>query len=436
MKPDKDHSAAVDVAIPQNEELATKHLDEALENLLNLEKQCRLSNDVDSVVKIVISIVGILKSQKEWKKLNEHVLIISKRRGQHKKAVSAVVQEAMKVLDDLVGDEPTLLEMIEIIRTVTEGKIFVELERARVTKRLADIKEANGDIASACTTLNDIQVETYGSMERREKAEFVLEQMRLLLDNNDLIRANMVAKKLSDKLLNDKDFEDVKIQYNKHMVRYHTEKANYFSLFTCFNAIYSTDLCKSDTEEALKTLNTTVTFLALSPRDAEQHDMLLRLKGDELLEKLPACDALLKKLLTKELVRWTEFEGAHKASLYGSGAFEDEAHRDTRWKDLQKRVTEHNIFVVADNYRRCTMKRLADLVELSIDDTEAFLCDMVTGSQLYAKIDRPAGIVVFKKKEAASEMLNVWSNDIKSLLDLVEKSCHLIYKENIAHKIK
>ena len=65
------------------------------------------------------------------------------------------------------------------------------------------------------------------------QAEFVLEQMRLLLDNNDLIRANMVsvlavlsghlrssqvAKKLSKKLLDDKDFEDIKIAYNKHMV--------------------------------------------------------------------------------------------------------------------------------------------------------------------------------------------------------------------------
>lgn len=273
-------------------------------------------------------------------------------------------------------------------------------------------------------------------MERREKAEFVLEQMRLLLDNNDLIRANMVAKKLSDKLLNDKDFEDVKIQYNKHMVRYHTEKANYFNLFTCYNAIYSTDLCKSNQEEALSTLNTTCQFLALSPRDAEQHNMLLLLKADELLEKLPACDAMLKKLLTNELIRWTEFESAHKAALFGTGAFADEARKDTRWEDLRKRVTEHNIFVVAENYRRCTMKRLAELVELSNDETEAFLCNMVSGGQMYAKIDRPAGIVVFKKNEVASEMLNVWSNDIKSLLDLVEKSCHLIYKENIAHKIK
>ena len=36
-------------------------------------------------------------------------------------------------------------------------------------QRLSAIKEKNGDIQGACTTLNEIQVETYGSMERREK---------------------------------------------------------------------------------------------------------------------------------------------------------------------------------------------------------------------------------------------------------------------------
>merc|ERR1712188_109742 len=158
----------------------------------------------------------------------------------------------MKMLDGLTENEPVLLELIDALRTVTEGKIFVELERARVTKRLAAIKEANGDLKGACDTLNEIQVETYGSMERREKAEFVLEQMRLLLDNNDLIRANMVAKKLSDKVLNDKDFEDIKIAYNLHMVRYHTEKANYMNLFTCYNSIYGTEIIQKDEEKAIE----------------------------------------------------------------------------------------------------------------------------------------------------------------------------------------
>lgn len=387
------------------------------------------------MVKIVISIVNILRTLKDWKKLNEHVLLISKRRAQHKKAVSTVVGEAMKILDDLVDDEATLLEMIEGIRTVTEGKIFVELERARVTQRLSAIKEKNGDIQGACTTLNEIQVETYGSMERREKAEFVLEQMRLLLDNNDLIRANMVAKKLSDKLLNDKDFEDIKITFNKSMIRYYTQKADYHNLFKCWHSIYNTDITKNDAELSLDTLTSVVGFLCLSPRDAEQQDMLLRLKADDNMEKLPACAALIKKFLTQELIRWPDIESS-KSTLYGAGAFADADLQETRWSDLKKRVTEHNIFVIAGNYNRVTMARLSQLVFLTGEETETFVCDMVTSKQLYAKIDRPAGVVVFQKNKSAEELLNTWSNDIKSLLDLVEKSCHLIYKENIAHKIK
>ena len=34
---------------------------------------------------------------------------------------------------------------------------------------------------TACELLSDLQVETYSSMERREKTEFILEQMRLLI---------------------------------------------------------------------------------------------------------------------------------------------------------------------------------------------------------------------------------------------------------------
>jgi len=395
------------------------------------------SNDVDSVVKIVVSILTLLKAQKEWKKFNENILLISKRRGQHKKGVSAAVGEGMKLVEELKAkpeDEATLLELIDVLRTVTDGKIFIELERARVTMTWSKIMEKNGNLKKACTTLNDIQIETYGSMERREKAEYVLEQMRLLLDNNDLIRANMVAKKLSDKVLNDKDFEDIKIEYNMHMVRYHTEKANYMSLFNCYNNILSTEITKNDPEKLLNTLQTTVGFLALSPRDPEQIDHCLRLKEEEAMEKLPACAQLLKKLLTKELGRWSDVESTLKGEIFGKGAFVGE-RAETRWDDLHKRFIEHNIYVVSENYCRVSVKRLSELLEMPEDKTESFLCDMVSRKHLYGKIDRPAGVVVFKKNASAEDLLNDWSNDITSLLNLVEKSCHLIYKENVAHKL-
>ena len=35
----------------------------------------------------------------------------------------------------------------------------------------------------------------------------------------------------------------------------------------------------------------------------------------------------------------------------------------------------------------------------------------------------------------ANEMLNDWSGNIGELLDKLEKTCHLIHKENMVHKI-
>jgi 26S proteasome regulatory subunit N5 len=85
-------------------------------------------------------------------------------------------------------------------------QIFLETPRARVTLVLsryhetlskgpkastAIIKEA---LQTASDLLNDLQVETYSSMERREKTEFILEQMRLLITVARLKDAEVPAK--------------------------------------------------------------------------------------------------------------------------------------------------------------------------------------------------------------------------------------------------
>lgn len=40
-------------------------------------------------------------------------------------------------------------------------------------------------------------METFGSMERKEKVEFILEQMRLCLAKKDYIRTQIISKKIS-----------------------------------------------------------------------------------------------------------------------------------------------------------------------------------------------------------------------------------------------
>jgi 26S proteasome regulatory subunit N5 len=111
-----------------------------------------------------------------------------------------MVQVVMTFLND-TPDLNTKLSIIETLRTVTEGKIFVEVERARVTKILSDIKKEQGDLKAATEILCELQVETFGSMERREKTEFILAQVALCIESSDWTQAGILSRKISTKYL-------------------------------------------------------------------------------------------------------------------------------------------------------------------------------------------------------------------------------------------
>jgi len=111
-----------------------------------------------------------------------------------------MVQTVMGFLDD-TPDLDTKLAVIETLRTVTEGKIFVEVERARVTKILSDIRKEQGDLKAATEILCELQVETFGSMERREKTEFILAQVALCIESGDWTQAGILSRKISTKYL-------------------------------------------------------------------------------------------------------------------------------------------------------------------------------------------------------------------------------------------
>ncbi len=107
-----------------------------------------------------------------------------------------------------------------------------------------------------------------------------------------------------------------------------------------------------------------------------------------------------------------------------------------RWEDLRKRVIEHNVRVVAKYYTRIQMSRLTQLLDLTEDETEKYISELVTAKTVYAKIDRPARIVNFAKPRDADDVLNEWSGNMKSLLGLLERIDHLITKEEMMARIQ
>jgi 26S proteasome regulatory subunit N5 len=106
-----------------------------------------------------------------------------------------------------------------------------------------------------------------------------------------------------------------------------------------------------------------------------------------------------------------------------------------RWEDLRKRVIEHNVRVVAKYYTRIRMPRLCQLLNLSEDETEKYISDLVTAKTIYAKIDRPARIISFAKPRDADDVLNEWSGNMKSLLGLLERIDHLMAREEMMARI-
>lgn len=122
------------------------------------------------------------------------------------------LMDAGKRIGDAGVDDKIRMKLVELLRTVTEGKIFVEVERARVTLLLSKMLYAQGKVHEAADALQDLAVETFGSMDRREKVEFILEQMRLNYERNDLAKMAIVSKKINTKLFDNPKHADLKLR--------------------------------------------------------------------------------------------------------------------------------------------------------------------------------------------------------------------------------
>ncbi|KAI8055204.1 PCI domain-containing protein [Syncephalis plumigaleata] len=435
---EKDFTAESEALVAETETLAqsqSDQLDAALERLLALEKQTRQSADLASTTRILVHVCRLCKQTGQWTKLNEMITLLTKKHGQLKQAITRMVQEAMSYLPEL-ADTAAHMALITTLRTVTEGKIYVEVERARLTRMLAKIKEDEGDLEQAADILQELQVETFGSMERREKTDFILEQMRLCLARQDYVRTQIISRKINTRFFKDAANQDLKLRYYDLMIRHALHEGQHLEVCKFYRQVYDTPSIKEDEERWKEVLQNAVLFAVLAPYDNEQYDLLHRIYEDPSLAKLPYYHSLVKNFITDEIMRWPRIEEYYGNTLRQTSVFGTEIDGgEKRWKDLHHRIVEHNIRVVAKYYTRITMVRLAQLLDLDHDEAEEFLCRLVVSKTVHARIDRPAGIITFAASRDPVQILNDWSRDVDRLMDLVEKTTHLINKEEMVHRI-
>ncbi|KAK0919934.1 proteasome regulatory particle subunit [Friedmanniomyces endolithicus] len=479
LKADKDYTKEADAAIPEAEQVAQSgQTQQAIDKLLALEKQTRQSSDLPSTSRLIVAIVTMCKNGGDWSLLNEQVLLLSKKHGQLKQAITKMVQVVMSFLPDAPTTE-TKLSTIETLRTVTEGKIFVEVERARVTRILSDIKRQQGDIAAATDILCELQVETFGSMSRREKTEFILEQVALCIEKGDWMQAGILGRKISTRYFNRKpkrtpeeiekrkkereekarkdadtavgedvnlepedDVTDLKLRYYEQQITLAKHDDKYLDACKHYRQVLDTEAVEENPEQLRASLQRVIYFILLAPYDNEQNDLLHRIAQDTRISTSCQTESQLLKLFTvPELMRWPSIESSFASHLTSTDIFSvqddpKDPKAAQRWQDFRKRVIEHNVRVIAKYYTRITFPRLTSLLDLPAQETEKYISDLVVSKTIFARIDRPAQIVSFEKKRDADEVLNEWSGNMKSLLGLLERIDHLITKEEMMARIQ
>lgn len=206
------------------------------------------------------------------------------------------------------------------------------------------------------------------------------------------------------------------------------------------------DCMRGETTECLEQL---VLFTSMAPYSCEQHALLGKILKERLIEDSKEWKEYGELFFNNEIISWTRHivkkykkNLSKKCELFNTESFEEGILRKSDneivipnvWFDLRSRVIEHNLNVIALYYTRITMERLKCLLEVSsLDEAEKAVRDQVTSPYLdehiYAKIDRPAGIVRFSKPKNVDEMLDTWSAQLNDLVNLVDETCHLIQRE-------
>ena len=174
------------------------------------------------------------------------------------------------------------------------------------------------------------------------------------------------------------------------------KRKDYLEQCRCYKAILECELVKEDKSKYEPAMECVLAWLVvLSERDPMQQSLLHETLKDDRLKEMKTYEELLKKFTTYEIIRWDELSetyaeeiAKHFTTTHSNQQKEEETNiastmkvdvsagggdgkSTTKLDDLQSRVIEHNLFVVAKHYKRISLSRLSELLCLTVDGRNA-----------------------------------------------------------------
>lgn len=388
------------------------------------------------------------------------LLALNKKRNQSKQAVAEMIKYAINKSYFNISNDELRIKFLKNIIEVTEGKIYVEFEYSISVKRLTEIILQKGDVEEAARLIQDIQIETFGSLDRIYKVEYILFQMRILLSKGDYVRTLIVSNKIIRRHLNEPGLEKMKVEFYTLMIKYYSHENKNFEialsykiLFDFINELESKSNQSNSgmnvEENYAKELLTTckksyyfenyVMYLNICPILKETISAMTELQNNYIKDLDLNTD--LKDLISVKLGdniiaisnnildKYRRFSLFHDNQQYN-------VNGDKNFRFFRKYLIQFNLLLCQKYFSQLRIERISRMIFINQDEVENEICDMVSNQYLFARINRIAGIISFRRKKDMDDKLNDLNFDQEKMLETVETTCHLVHKENLKYNIK
>ena len=423
-----------------------------MEELMELERQARQNSNMDLSQSTCKKIMELLFEHGDPIKTIITIKALTSKRGQIIRTTSELVRFCMQMVET-IKDEAVKIYFVTELKNICDKKIYVEVEYARCAMILVKHNEkGNINLQEAAKIMENVQVETYGSMTKREKVEFILYQMHIQFILGDEIRLAIVSKKINPKMLDEAGFHLLKITY-------------YLFLFFLNQKEKEYTLCSQNLEQVLQGLKLAQTQQELSEIDPilqekypfffdkkivaesilifkamHEHNNTkieeiekLKTKYDEFLADGDQIVSLIESFLSKELtICDLSFSNLKTFPIFKPGF----ADSETILVLIQSQLIKKNLAIIAKYFKNSRLSRLSEMLQASFDDVEDALCDLIVNGIVKAKIDRPSGIVDFSLPEISNdeEMIDDWVKNINEIVDVIDLACERIEHEEVVAK--
>jgi len=465
---DIDYTKIADDAIEQAKKRSEQKepITNVVSELLVVEKKLRLAGKEPEVLKVCRVILDLIAAGKNWTMLSEQVNLLSRRRAQTVKVIKEVVKIGVGMID--LAEEPDRTKLIDSFLEQVAGKIFLEIERVKLTELKTQQLVAKGDHKEASKLMQSVQIETYGTIDKEKRLDFMLEQMKLLLKVDDFIRMAVVRNKIKEKLL--RAFPERCKTYNQLSVQLFLNDENfvaisegYWNIHELLRVRESSSETKMDVDEkepmkedkeAKKVVlddvkgeeeyfdsehfNCAVVSCILAEYSEEQAKVLkkyLKIVEDRKQEGISELISFLLKVFNRAepmtpIMETLQKRGLDQDMLEFELLYIGKKIRDPQLLQLLKtRSLQHNIRIYSLYYTQMTLDRVSEFLDVSKQEAEDVVCKMVGKDKLWARIDQLTGIIKFRKPVDNTEVLSGWTKNVDSMLDLVAKTSEMINKE-------